>query len=83
MTIQINPEKLAELDNITLDRLITDPRKELDRCLRELDAKNYYNGGQTVCDRHPIGSESRARIIAEAAFWRSMIPNTEGRSDHE
>lgn len=58
---------------------MAEPREQLERCLRELDAKDYFNGGQTVAARYPIGSETRARIVAEAAFWRSMIADTEGQ----
>jgi len=57
---------------------MSDAQKNLDRCLRELDAKDYYNGGQTVRERHPLGSESRAQLIAEAAFWRSMLERSDG-----
>jgi hypothetical protein len=49
------------------------PQDRLDYCLRQLDAKDYYNGGQTVRERYPVGSEGRARIVAEAAFWQSLI----------
>lgn len=49
------------------------PSERLAECLRTLDAKDYYNGVQTVRQRFPIGSEGRARIVAEAAFWQSQI----------
>jgi hypothetical protein len=55
---------------------MTNPSERLTECLRLLDAKDYFNGGQTVRARYPLGSEERARIIAEAAFWQSQIGAT-------
>lgn len=55
---------------------MTSAHERLAECLRKLDVKDYYNGGQTVRARYPLGSEERARIIAEAAFWQSQIANT-------
>lgn len=48
------------------------PREQLEEIVRQLDAKNHFNGGQTVRDRYPLGSEQRARLVAEAAFWLEM-----------
>lgn len=54
------------------------PGDRLVECLRLLDAKDYFNGGQTVRERLPMGSEERARIIAEAAFWQTQVDRAEG-----
>lgn len=52
---------------------LTTATEALAKCLRLLDAQDYYNGGQTVSDRFPMGSQERAHIIAEAAFWQAQI----------
>lgn len=49
------------------------PQENLAECLRLLDAKDYFNGGQTVRIRYPRGSAERERIVAEAAFWQARI----------
>lgn len=46
--------------------------ERLAHCVRLLNAKDYYNGGQTVRSRYPVGSEERARIVAEATFWQAQ-----------
>lgn len=56
---------------------VSDAQRELEECLRLLDAKNYYNGGQTVRSRFPRGSAERERIVAEAAFWQSRLSGEE------
>lgn len=48
-------------------------QQKLKEVLLEMERKDHYNGGQTVVSRHPLGSTSRANLVAEAQLLLALI----------
>lgn len=48
-------------------------QQKLKEVLVAMESKTYFNGGQTVRHHYPLGSDSRANLVAEAQLLLALI----------